>query len=86
MARAALFLEDGELLQIRHLQEEILRGAGGLGRSDRGSLKERMESVERGMILEALVRHDGQVRRAAADLGVSRTTLYRRLQELEIRT
>lgn len=84
MARAALFLEDGELLQTRHLQEEIRRGAEGVGRSDKGSLKERMESVERGLILETLVRHDGQVRPAAADLGVSRTTLYRRLQELEI--
>lgn len=86
MARAALFLEDGELLQTRHLQEEILRGTEGIGRSDKGSLKERMESVERGLILETLVRHDGQVRAAAAELGVGRTTLYRRIQELEIQS
>ncbi len=85
MARAALFLEDGELLQTRHLQEEIRRGAEGVVRNGSGgSLKDRLESVERGLILEVLIRHDGQVRPAAVDLGVSRTTLYRRLQELEI--
>ncbi|MEO1367956.1 MAG: sigma 54-interacting transcriptional regulator, partial [Acidobacteriota bacterium] len=84
MARAALFLEDGELLQTRHLQPEI-RGPGPGSGSD-GSLKEQLDSFERGVIVEALARHGGQARAAAEALGVSRTTFYRRLQELEIPT
>ncbi|MEO1088971.1 MAG: sigma 54-interacting transcriptional regulator, partial [Acidobacteriota bacterium] len=83
MGRAALFLEDGELLQTRHLQEEVRRTGGGASPAS-GALKERLESFERGLIVEALALHDGQARAAAEALGVSRTTFYRRLQELKI--
>lgn len=85
MARAALFLEDGELLQTRHLHSEIAGGAG--ERSEGGrSLRARLESTERGLIIQALSRHDGSVREAAEELEIGRTTLYRRLQELGIET
>ncbi|MEM8994516.1 MAG: sigma 54-interacting transcriptional regulator, partial [Acidobacteriota bacterium] len=86
MGRAALFLEDGELLQTRHLQAEVRGPVPGAGAGPGGSLKEQLESFERGVIVEALARHDGQARAAAEALGVSRTTFYRRLQELEIQT
>ena len=82
MTRAALFLQDGELLQNRHLQDD-LRAGGRRTPGDR-SLKSRLESYERGLLVEALARHDGAVRSAAEELGIGRTTLYRRLSELNI--
>jgi DNA-binding NtrC family response regulator len=39
-----------------------------------------LEEVERVLIEKALARHDGNVSRAATDLGLSRSALYRRLQ------
>ena len=80
MTRAALFLEDGELLQTRHLQVDLTGRAPGGSRH----LKARLESTERGLIGEALARHDGNVRAAAEELGVGRTTLYRRMRDLGI--
>ncbi|MCB1056394.1 MAG: sigma 54-interacting transcriptional regulator [Acidobacteria bacterium] len=85
MARAALFLEDGELLQTRHLHDEIATGLGPARSAASGrTLKARLEAHERRVITEALARHDRNVRAAATELGVGRTTLYRRIQELGI--
>jgi two-component system response regulator HydG len=89
MARAALFLESGELLQTRHLHDELAQGSArgstaSPGGSTARSLKDRLESYERGVVTETLLRHDGNVRSAAEELGIGRTTLYRRIQELEI--
>lgn len=55
-----------------------LRPAG----ADAGAPIEEMslEDVERLLIQKALARHDGNVSRAAAALGLSRSALYRRLQ------
>ena len=83
MARAALFLEPGDLLQTRHLHADIA-GGGRPMTGDPKSLKARLESHERGIISETLARHDGHVRSAAGELKVGRTTLYRRMSELGI--
>jgi DNA-binding NtrC family response regulator len=40
-----------------------------------------LEDVERLLIQKALARHDGNARRAAEALGLSRATFYRRLQQ-----
>lgn len=49
----------------------------GVGRGVRGSL----EKVERKAIVQALKRHDGNVSQAAAELGLTRGSLYRRLSK-----
>jgi DNA-binding NtrC family response regulator len=41
-----------------------------------------LEDIERLFIQKALARHGGDVRRAAAHLGLSRSALYRRLQQM----
>jgi transcriptional regulator with GAF, ATPase, and Fis domain len=46
--------------------------------AERGSLRERMEEVEREIIRRALAEHDGVLRRAAEDLGANPVTLGRR--------
>ncbi|MDX1630634.1 MAG: sigma-54 dependent transcriptional regulator [Thermoanaerobaculia bacterium] len=43
-----------------------------------------LEEVERVLIRKALRRHDGNVTRAAEDLGLSRSALYRRLDKHEL--
>jgi transcriptional regulator with PAS, ATPase and Fis domain len=42
-----------------------------------------LEEIERLFIKKAIARHGGDIRRAAAQLGLSRSALYRRLQHYE---
>jgi transcriptional regulator with PAS, ATPase and Fis domain len=44
-----------------------------------------LEEAERVFIEKVLARHDGDVRLAAQQLGISRSALYRRLQQHGIR-
>lgn len=80
MSRVALFLEDGDLLESSHLSEAVRRGAPRAPRS----LKERLQEVERREIRQTLDRHDGDVTAAAEELGLGRSTLYRRIKDLEV--
>lgn len=84
MARAALFLESGELLQVRHLQP-ALREAGEPGDAvAEGTLQAAVEAAERAAIRRALEQEAGNMAAAARVLGIGRTTLYRRIKELGI--
>ena len=80
MARAVLFLEDGRLLQSSHLQSEI-REAEDDGPAD-DTLAAKVEALERREIRAAVQRNDGNLSAAARDLGIARSTLYRRMDEL----
>lgn len=81
MARAALFLDDGQLLETRHLQARITTEAG--GDAARG-LRQILEAVERTTIEQTLAELQGDTAAAAERLGISRSTLYRRMKELGI--
>ncbi len=48
------------------------------------TLKRAREQVEREMIQQALKRHAGRITRAAAELGISRPTLYELMDKLGI--
>jgi two-component system NtrC family response regulator len=48
------------------------------------TLKEARESVERGMVQDALRRHRGKITSAALELGISRPTLYELMEKLGI--
>jgi DNA-binding NtrC family response regulator len=43
-----------------------------------------LDEVERVLVTKALERHDGNVSRAAKDLGLSRSALYRRLEKFDL--
>ena len=45
----------------------------------------RMEEVESFLIKKALSRFDGNARRAAEALGLSRSTFYRRMQQYDLK-
>ena len=48
------------------------------------TLKQAREQVERDVIQQALKRHSGRITAAAADLGISRPTLYELMEKLSI--
>jgi DNA-binding NtrC family response regulator len=57
-----------------------------LGPAPKGVGEQSLEDAERVVIEKALARHAGDVRAAAAQLGLSRSALYRRLQAYGIRS
>ncbi len=81
MCRAALFLDDGELLDTSCLQEKIL--AVQSGRGDQ-RLKAVLERAERKHIERVLGECGGSVSDAARRLGVGQSTLYRRMKALGV--
>ena len=60
----------------------MLRRRGDEGGEDLEGLT--LDEVERRLIERALERHEGNVSRAAEQLGLSRSALYRRLQRHDI--
>lgn len=79
MARVALFLDDGQLLQRAHLSAEIRTGAAAppLGET----LELILDRAERVAILAALGESDWDTAATAERLGISRSTLYRRMEK-----
>jgi DNA-binding NtrC family response regulator len=76
--RAVLFAErDATEIRARDLA---------LGPAAKLSSEPSLEDAERLVIVKALARHAGDVRAAAAQLGLSRSALYRRLQAYGIRS
>jgi len=81
IARAALFLDDGQALEASHLSPEI---AATPGPQRSGLLEERLARFERSEILKAFQRCGNLASEAAKDLGIGRSTLYRRMKALGI--
>ena len=76
--RRAVIMCEGNRLTVRDLE---------LAPSDQGaaaSLKDARENLERDMIQNALRKHSGKIAPAAAELGVSRPTLYDLMDKLGI--
>ena len=80
IARAALFLADGEALDTSRLSAEVVAAEADTGSG--GLLEERLQQVERREILAALQRCGGVATAAAEELGIGRSTLYRRMRAL----
>jgi PAS domain S-box-containing protein len=78
----AFVLCRGGMIELHHLPPE-LRPAGrhdGASRSGPASL----QSMEKSLIAEALRRHHGNRRRAAKELGIDASTLYRKIKSFGI--
>jgi DNA-binding NtrC family response regulator len=59
-------------------------GGGSVASSGTGSLAERVEQVERQMILEEIQRHNQNITNTAKALGLERSHLYKKCQQLGI--
>ncbi len=77
MERAVLLSQPGEMV-TRRLLPPALMGARAPSTGTAGSLRARMEQVERDLIREALEQNGGVLRRAAVALGMDPVTLGRR--------
>jgi transcriptional regulator with PAS, ATPase and Fis domain len=77
----AMVLCRGDLIEMHHLPADLLpeRTPG-----DAGPAPMKIDSMEKLMITSALDRHHGHRRRAAADLGIHVSTLYRKMRSLGI--
>ncbi len=84
IARAALFLGPGELLDTSRLAPEIQRARKAPSASS--SLEEKLADTERREIEHALAAAQGDTTKAAAELGIGRSTLYRRMAVLGVGT
>jgi len=85
MERAVLLSGEDELVRACHLPPALVGNAEGVRRqqvrvSGAGSLRERLEQLEKEIIRDALEQHGGVVRRAAAALDMDPVTLGRRVR------
>jgi PAS domain S-box-containing protein len=80
----AFVLCRGGMIELRHLPPE-LRPRGSHAAGEVGA-PTTLKSMERLLITEALRRHHGNRKRAAQSLGIDASTLYRKIQSLEIDT
>ena len=76
--KRAVIMADGKRITEQDLE---LAAAGG---AVRVTLKEVRESVERDLVQQALKRHFGKISSAAAELGISRPTLYELMEKLGV--
>ena len=74
----AFVLCRGGLIELRHLPPELRPSA-----ASGSAMPCNLEAMEKQMILAALERHQGNRRRAARDLGIHPSTLYRKLKAFE---
>jgi DNA-binding NtrC family response regulator len=81
VAKAALLLERGEPLDLQHLSERVRRPLESPAKSL--SLDETVRRAERQAFAVALAAAGGDAVKAMELLGVSRTTYYRKVKELE---
>jgi two-component system, NtrC family, response regulator len=68
----------------KRITEKDLELSTGLGFSSSTTLKEARENVEREMVQRALKRNLGRISSAAAELGISRPTLYELMERLGV--
>jgi two-component system, NtrC family, response regulator len=77
--RRAVIMADGKRITAADLElADAITGNGG------GTLREARERVERELVMEALRRHGGKITAAAAELDISRPTLYELMEKLGI--
>jgi two-component system nitrogen regulation response regulator NtrX len=80
-----IIMSGGARISTLDLPEEILAdGASAEARHTGSALRKFRDAAERGFIIETLRRHNGNITQAAADMGVGRTYLHRRLHVLKI--
>ena len=75
----AVIMADCKRISVRDM--ELMNAAEALSTT---TLKEARENIEREMVQQALNRHRGRISAAAAELGISRPTLYELMEKLGI--
>lgn len=77
--KRAVIMSDGKKISLEDMEMESLDIE-----TKRMTLKDAREDVEKKLIIKAIARNDNNLSKAAADLGISRPTLYDMMDKLEI--
>ena len=86
LERGAVLVEPDGWITPEHLSDRIWGVSPGVGPEEReGRLKEAVETLEQGLIQEALTRHAGNVSEAARALGISRQWLIKKMTRYKMR-
>ncbi len=85
--RAVLLTAPGQPIALEVLPKQVLKGFSSAASLVAGgrTLKRRVGELERELIQEALGRHGGVIRKAAADLGMSPVTLGRKVRRYKLK-
>jgi two-component system, NtrC family, response regulator len=75
--KRAIIMSEGKQITAQDLELAATSAAG-------ASLREARERLERDMIRQSLRKHAGKITSAAADLGISRPTLYEMMEKLGV--
>ena len=86
MERAMAMAEDGEWIELDHLSEKLRRHPvpDPRGLELQGSLKKRIEDLEKVILTECLGRHQGNKTRTAKELGLSRNGLMKKVKRYDL--
>jgi len=84
--RLLLFAEDNRVTAatVHSAMPKPIAGESGLAAPGTGTLAERVEQVERQMILDEIKRHNQNITNTAKALGLERSHLYKKCQQLGI--
>lgn len=77
----AVIMADGDMLSAKDLIFSPLESAG---ESDKDPDDLRLSTLEKNTILKVIEKHNGNITKAARELGLTRTALYRRLSKYDI--
>jgi DNA-binding NtrC family response regulator len=77
----AVIMMDGDVLQAKDL---IFSPIENVSDNDREPAEMKLSAVEKNTILKVIEKHNGNISRAAKELGLTRTALYRRLSKYDI--
>ena len=79
--RRAVIMASGTRVNAKDLELDLTKSAAVAGAT---TLRQAREQVERELIQQALKRHAGKITSAAAELGISRPTLYELMDKLGV--
>jgi Nif-specific regulatory protein len=84
--RAMILVEEGKLIEIPHLSEKIRCDSftDTLRIKSPGSLREKVETLEKAVLLQSLEKHGGNKTKVAKQLGLSRNGLVKKMQRYGI--
>ena len=80
-AERAVIMSENDTLQPEDFPLSHLNGAAPAGTAKPEGHSDTLEDLERNAIAKTLRRHSGNVSRAAKDLGITRASLYRRMEK-----
>lgn len=86
VVESAYVLAEKEIIGVKHLPSNLLTSASVVSKDDKSNpLDLILNEFEKDIILETLIENDYKISKTAKDLGIHRTTLYKKMERLNIK-